>query len=100
MKEKSFVLIKPDAVRRLLIGKILAEYEKNELIIHDIKMMTASKAVAEKHYEEHKDKPFFDELIAYLTSGELVAVVVEGAESIDRVRSINGHTNPEKADKR
>lgn len=96
--EQSFVIIKPDAVRRLLIGKILSEYEQHDLKIKELEMMIAPKEVVEKHYEGKKDKPFFNELVAYLTSGKLVAATIEGKKSIHRVRAINGDTNPEKAD--
>lgn len=94
MLEKTLVLIKPDAVQRNLIGKILDEYERNGLQIVDLKLMTASKEIAEKHYAEHSDKPFFGELVSYITSSPLVALVVEGEDAISRVRALNGATNP------
>lgn len=95
MLEKTLVLIKPDAVQRNLIGKILDEYERNGLKIVDLKLMTASEEIAEKHYAEHSDKPFFGELVSYITSSPLVALVVEGEDAISRVRALNGATNPE-----
>jgi|SRR5699024_2338603 len=97
MLEKTLVLIKPDAVQRNLIGKILNEYERNGLRIADMKMMTASVETAEKHYAEHKERPFFGELVSYITSSPLVAFVVEGENAISRVRALNGATNPEES---
>lgn len=95
MIEKTLVLIKPDAVQRNLIGTILSEYERNGLKIVDMEMLTASKETAEKHYDEHKERPFFGELVSYITSSPLVAFVVEGEDAISRVRALNGATNPE-----
>lgn len=95
MTEKTLVLIKPDAVERNLIGNILIEYERNGLKILDMKLMKASTEVAEKHYAEHKEKPFFRRLVSYLTRSPLVALVLEGENAISRVRSLNGTTDPE-----
>ncbi len=94
MTEKTLVLIKPDAVKRNLIGKILTEYERNGLKIVNMNMLTASTETAEKHYAEHKERPFFGELVEYITSSPLVAFVVEGEDAISRVRALNGATNP------
>ncbi len=98
MSEKTLVLIKPDAVKKNLIGQILHEYERNGLEIAELKMMDASKETAETHYAEHADKPFYGELIDFITSGPLVAVIIEGENAIARVRHINGATNPDEAD--
>ncbi|KEI06887.1 nucleoside diphosphate kinase [Clostridium sp. K25] len=97
--EKSLVLIKPDAVERNLIGEIICFYEKENLKITALKMLTASKEIAEKHYAEHKGKPYYDELITFITRSPLCAMVVEGEDAIASVRKINGNTNPSKADK-
>ena len=94
MTEKTLVLIKPDAVQRNLIGQILTEYERNGLKVVDMNMLTASTETAEKHYAEHKERPFFGELVEYITSSPLVALVVEGEDAIGRVRALNGATNP------
>ena len=94
MTEKTLVLIKPDAVQRNLIGQILTEYERNGLKVVDMNMLTASTETAEKHYAEHKERPFFGELVEYITSSPLVALVVEGEDAISRVRALNGATNP------
>ncbi|MCD3245768.1 nucleoside-diphosphate kinase [Clostridium botulinum C] len=97
--EKSLVLIKPDAVERNLIGEIICFYEKENLKITALKMLTASKEIAEKHYAEHKGKPYYDELINFITRSPLCAMVVEGEDAIASVRKINGNTDPSKADK-
>ena len=97
MTEQTLVLIKPDAVERNLIGKILTEYERNGLKIVKMKLMTASVEIAEEHYVEHKEKSFFSDLVDYITSGPLVAFVLEGENAIQRVRTLNGATDPEDA---
>lgn len=94
MIEKTLVLLKPDAVERNLIGHILVEYERNGLNVLEMKLMKASSTLAEQHYIEHKGKPFFDRLVAYLTRSPLVALVLEGENAISRVRALNGPTDP------
>lgn len=96
--EKSLVLIKPDAVERNLIGKILEVYEGAGLKIKAMEMKQINKEFAEKHYEEHRDKQFFNSLIKYITRSPLVALILEGENAIDKIRSLNGATNPEKAE--
>lgn len=96
--EKSLVLIKPDAVERDIVGKILEVYEGAGLRIKSIEMKQITKDFAEKHYEEHKGKHFFDSLIKYITRSPLVALVLEGDDAIKKVRSLNGATNPENAE--
>lgn len=95
MTEKTLVLIKPDAVERNLIGRILVEYERNGLKVLDMKLMKASIDLAEKHYAEHNGKPFFNRLVTYLTRSPIVALVLEGENAISRVRALNGTTDPE-----
>ena len=95
MTEKTLVLIKPDAVERNLIGRILVEYERNDLKVLDMKLMKASIDLAEKHYAEHNGKPFFNRLVTYLTRSPIVALVLEGENAISRVRALNGTTDPE-----
>ncbi|WP_027108371.1 nucleoside-diphosphate kinase [Lacticigenium naphthae] len=97
MLERTFVLIKPDAVERNVIGNILSEYERNGLKIVKMKMIEATESIAKKHYAAHIEKSFFSELLAYITSGPLVALILEGEDAITRVRTLNGATNPEKA---
>lgn len=99
MVEEALVLIKPDAVRRQLIGLILHEYEKLGLRISHLEMQTATKERVEAHYSKLADKPFFDEIVSSLSSGPLVIVILTGEECIERVRTINGPTDPKEADK-
>jgi nucleoside-diphosphate kinase len=98
MKEKSFVMLKPDAVLRRLTGKILTRFEERGLQIVAAKMMIISRDLAEKHYGEHKEKPFFSELVDYITSGPVLATVIEGEECISLIRKMVGATNPKEAD--
>lgn len=97
MQEKTLVLIKPDAVERNLIGKILTEYERNNLKVVEMKMVDVPRKTAEEHYAEHKQKPFFKSLVSYLTRSPIVALILEGENVIERVRGLNGATNPEEA---
>ena len=96
--ERTLVLIKPDGVKRGLIGKILNHYEEKSLEIVALKMMTATKDSAEKHYSEHVGKKFFDELINYITEGKICAMILMGEKAIDVVRKINGDKDPIKAE--
>lgn len=95
--EKSLVLIKPDAVRKNLIGKIIGKYEENNLRVVALKMEKITEEFASKHYEEHIGKDFYIPLLNFITSGPLCALVLEGENAIERIREINGNTNPEKA---
>lgn len=97
MSEKTLVLIKPDAVKKNVIGQIINEYERNGLVVSEMKMMTASEETAKTHYAEHEEKPFFGELVDFITSSPLVALIIEGENAIARVRAINGATNPAEA---
>lgn len=96
--ERSLVLIKPDAMERKLMGKIISIYENRGLHISSIKIVKPSVEVASTHYFEHKDRPFFPDLIKYITRSEICALVVEGENAITAVRKINGATNPMEAD--
>ncbi len=93
MKQKTLVLLKPDAVNRRLIGEIISRFEKKGLKIIAMKMLWLSREKAEKHYEVHKDKPFYESLIDYITSGPIVAMVLEGDRAIEVVRKMMGKTN-------
>ena len=95
--EKTLVLIKPDAMKRKLMGEIISIYEKSNLHIAAIKIIRATNEIAEKHYEEHKEKLFFSELIDYITSGEVCALIIEGENVVDEVRKLNGETDPKNA---
>lgn len=95
--ERTLVLIKPDAVERKLEDAILSMYEKNGLQICNKIRLKADISTAEEHYAEHRDKPYFDELIQYITRSELIAVIIQGENAIKKVREINGATsNPDK----
>ena len=91
---KTFFMIKPDGVQRNLIGQIISRVESKGFNITKIKMMTISKELAEEHYVEHKDKPFFDDLVSFITSGPVVAMQVEGEDVVLQIRNIMGTTDP------
>ncbi len=91
---KTFFMIKPDGVKRNLIGQIISRVEVKGFNITKIKMMTISKELAEEHYGEHKDKPFFNDLVSFITSGPVVAMQVEGEDAVLQIRNIMGATNP------
>lgn len=92
--ERTLVIIKPDAVERKLIGEIITAYENKGLHISSLKIIKPSVEIAKNHYIEHKEKPFFEELISYITRGEVCALIIEGDNVITIVRKINGATNP------
>jgi nucleoside-diphosphate kinase len=96
-KEKTFVMIKPDAVQRGLTGEIINRFEKKGLKIVAMKFVSVSKELAEKHYGIHKGKPFFKPTVDYITSSPVVAIVLEGINAINMVRSMMGNTNPQEA---
>jgi nucleoside-diphosphate kinase len=96
--ERTLVLIKPDAVERRLIGQIISIYERKGLAITALKMLKPTRKMAEDHYIEHKDKPFFGELVTYLTRSRLCALIIEGDQVIQTVRKINGATDPAEAE--
>jgi len=95
--ERTFVMVKPDGVQRGLIGEIISRLERKGLKIVAMKMMKIEKSLAKEHYAEHKEKPFFGDLISYITSGPVVAMVVEGKEAVSVVRTLVGQTNPREA---
>ena len=94
MSERTLVLIKPDGVRRGLVGDVIARIERKGLIIRELQMRTLDEQTAQEHYAEHTDKPFFGELVAFITSGPLVAMAVEGPDAVKAVRALMGATNP------
>ncbi|MFH0702201.1 MAG: nucleoside-diphosphate kinase [bacterium] len=96
--ERTFVAIKPDAVQRGLIGEIIQRFENKGFKIIGLKMMLLDIGTAEKHYAEHKGKPFFEGLVEFITSGPIVAIVVEGANAVKIVRKMMGATNPQESD--
>ncbi|TMD21149.1 MAG: nucleoside-diphosphate kinase [Chloroflexi bacterium] len=95
--QRTLVLVKPDGVQRGLIGIILARLERRGLKLVALKMMRISPELAARHYAEHQSKPFYDGLIAFITSGPVVAMIWEGREAVAVVRSVMGSTDPLKA---
>ena len=94
---KTFFMIKPDGVRRNLVGEVISRVEEKGFEITKIKMMMISKSLAEEHYGEHKDKPFFNDLVDFITSGPVVAMQVEGENVVAQIRNLMGATNPSDA---
>jgi nucleoside-diphosphate kinase len=92
--ERTLVLVKPDGVRRGLIGEVVSRLERKGLALVAMELRTLDRSVAEQHYAEHTDKPFFGELVDFITSGPLVALVVEGPRAVDAVRTLMGVTDP------
>ena len=97
MNERTLVLIKPDAVQRLLAGRILARYEDRGLKVVGLKLVHVNRDLAERHYAIHREKPFFGSLVEFITSAPLVAVALEGPNAIAVVRAMNGATRPNEA---
>lgn len=97
MSERTLVLIKPDGVERGLIGEVLSRIERKGFRIVALELRVLERAIAEEHYGEHKDKPFFGDLVAFITGGPLVAAVIEGPEAIASWRTMMGATNPANA---
>jgi nucleoside-diphosphate kinase len=91
---RTLILVKPDAFARGLTGEIIARFERKGLALVALKQMTISRALGERHYAEHEGKPFFDELVAFISSGPLVAMVLEGEQAIAAARQVIGATNP------
>ena len=92
--ERTLVLVKPDGVRRGLVGEIVARIERKGLTLAALELRTADRAVAEQHYAEHAERPFFGDLVEFITSAPLVALVVEGTRSIPAFRQLAGGTDP------
>lgn len=97
MTERTLVLIKPDGVQRLLVGRIMGRFEERGLKLVGLKLLRADRALAERHYAVHRDKPFFASLVDFITSGPLVAAVLEGPGAIALVRAMVGATRPPEA---
>lgn len=98
MTERTFVMVKPDGVSRRLVGECLRRFEQRGLKLVGIKMQVLSREQAERHYAEHQGQPYYDGLIAFITSGPSVQMVWEGVDAIAQVRKMNGATNSLKAD--
>ncbi|MDA8234815.1 MAG: nucleoside-diphosphate kinase [Clostridia bacterium] len=95
--ERTYVMIKPDGVQRNLAGEIITRFEKKGFKIVGLKLLQLNRAIAEKHYAEHVGKGFFEGLVEYITSGPVVAIVLEGKDVVATVRAMNGATNPANA---
>lgn len=98
MIQKSFVMMKPDAVARRLIGKILSRFEEKGLQVVAVKLIKINEDLAKTHYGEHSDKPFFNDLVNYITSSPSLAMVIKGEDAISVIRKMVGATNPIEAD--
>ncbi|MEJ7647844.1 MAG: nucleoside-diphosphate kinase [Nakamurella sp.] len=92
--ERTLVLVKPDGVRRGLVGEIIARIERKGLTLAALELRTADRAVAEQHYAEHAERPFFGDLVEFITSAPLAALVVEGTRAIPAIRQLAGGTDP------
>ena len=97
MSERTLVLVKPDGVRRGLVGELLSRIERKGYTIVALEQRTLDRATAEAHYAEHSDKPFFGDLVDFITGGPLVAAVIEGPDAIEAWRTMMGVTNPIKS---
>ena len=94
MAERTLILVKPDAFARNLTGEIISRFERKGLNLAALKLETLTRETAERHYAEHDGKPFFGELVEFITSGPLVAMVLEGASAVEAARQVIGATNP------
>lgn len=95
--ERTLIIVKPDAVQRGLTGEIIKRFEQRGFRIIGMKFMSVSKALAEKHYEIHKERPFFKDLVSYITSSPVVVMALEGADAIAAARTTIGATKPSTA---
>lgn len=95
--ERTLILVKPDAFARGLTGEIIARFERKGLKLAALKQMQVTEELAQEHYAEHKERPFFGELVEFITSGPLVAMVLEGAHAVAAARQVIGATNPVEA---
>ena len=98
MLQKTLIILKPDAVKRGLVGKILARFEEKVIKIVAMKMVQLNREILEKHYAEHKGKPFYESLVSFMQSGPVVLAVLEGFNAIEVVRKMVGATNGREAE--
>lgn len=97
MVEHTFVMVKPDGVRRGLVGEVIARFERKGLTLERLRMLTIDEDLAGRHYGEHVDKPFFGELVAFITSGPVVAMEWSGSGAVGVARTLMGTTDPTEA---
>lgn len=95
--ESTLLIVKPDGVRRGLVGEVLRRVERKGLAIDALRLFTISREIAEQHYDEHRDKPFFGELVGFITSGPVVVAKISGHDAISCWRTLMGPTNPVEA---
>jgi nucleoside-diphosphate kinase len=93
-KERTLVLVKPDGVRRALVGEVIARIERKGYQVVALRMLQADRALLEKHYAEHQGKPFYEPLLEFMMSGPIVALIAEGERVIEGFRSLAGATDP------
>ena len=93
-KERTLVLVKPDGVRRALVGEVISRIERKGYLVTALRMLQADRALLEQHYAEHKGKPFFEPLVEFMLSGPIVALIAEGERVIEGFRSLAGATDP------
>ncbi|MGH9923530.1 MAG: nucleoside-diphosphate kinase [Nitrososphaerales archaeon] len=97
MAEQTLIILKPDSVKKNSIGEILRRFEEKGFVIKKLTMLTMDKNKAEQFYSVHSTKPFFSELVSFITSGPVVAAVIEGSDAVNKVRAIIGATRPNEA---
>ncbi len=97
MAEQTLIILKPDSVKKNAVGEILRRFEENGFVIRKLMMLTMDKNKAEQFYSVHSAKPFFGELVSFITSGPVVAAVIEGSDAVNKVRAIIGATRPNEA---
>ena len=95
--QRTLILVKPDGVRRRLVGEVISRIERKGLTISRLELRTIDRELAEQHYGEHRERPFFGELVDFITGGPLVAMIVEGPDAVPAMRGIMGATNPVEA---
>ena len=93
-KERTLILVKPDGVRRGLVGEVISRIETKGYVITSMRMLSADRSILEKHYEEHNGKPFFEPLLEFMSSGPIVAMIAEGERVIEGFRTMAGVTDP------
>jgi len=96
--ERTFVMVKPDGVHRAFVGQVITRFETKGLKLVGLKMLKIPKEMAEEHYGEHVGKPFYEKLLSYITSGPVVAMVLEGKDAVNQSRRLIGATDPKKAE--
>ena len=95
--QQTFIMVKPDGVRRGLVGEVIRRIENKGYSLKEMKLFTIDEDLAKRHYAEHTEKPFFGELVSFITSGPVVAMVVEGPDVVTGMRNLMGATNPVEA---